>query len=87
MRVLREPNTLVAFKMRLIMSSSSEIKEEIIDPRYGNEELNVIRVPSKRMIGDVSVVELSVPLFGMLRTSIFDFLAVPVCIYSPNLLK
>ena len=88
MRALRDPNTLVGFEMRFSMSSSSEIEEDMIDPRYVKEELKVIRVLSERMIGDVSAMMISVPLFGMWRTYFFDlFLAVPVCIYSLNFLK
>ena len=60
------------------MSPLSERKEDIIDPRYVNEELNIIRFPSEIMIGAVSSVELSVPLLGMRRTSVFEFLAVLV---------
>ena len=73
MKALREPNTLVAFEMRFKMSSSSESEEEMINPRYVKEELNVIRVPFERMIGAVLVVVLSILLFGMWRTSVFDF--------------
>jgi len=36
MRVLKEPNTLVSFEMRLRISSSSEREEEMIDPRQRN---------------------------------------------------
>ena len=65
MRALREPNTLVAFEMRLKISSLSESEEGMIDLRYVKGELKVIYVPSERMIGAVPAVTLSVHLFGM----------------------
>ena len=73
MRALKETNVLVAFERWLRMSSSSEREEEVTDPRYVNEELNVIRVPAERVIGAVSAVELSVPIFGMWKISVLNF--------------
>ena len=72
MRALIELNTLVALEMQLRMPSLSDRKEDRIDPRYMNEDLNVIRVPLERVIGAVLAVELSVPLFGMWVTSVFN---------------
>ena len=47
--------------------------------------LNVICVPSERMMGLRSTVLFDSFRFGMKRTSVFDFLeAVPVCICNPN---
>jgi len=88
MRALREPNTLVAFEIWFKMSSLSESKEEMIYTRYVKEELKSIHVPSERMIGAVLAVVLAVPLFGIWRTSVFDFFsAVSACIFSPKFLK
>ena len=83
-----EPKTLFALEIWLRISSLPEREEEMMDPRYVKDELKVYRVPSERVIGSVSVVELSMPLFGIWRTSVFTFLStVTVCICGLNFFK
>ena len=83
-----ESKTLFALEMRLRFSSLLNREEEMMNPRYVKEKLKVTSVPLERVIGVVSSMELSVPLLGIWRTSVFELLLmVPVCICSRNFVK